>query len=67
LYKKLKDAEQASQQLEQTVRTSELRLTETRRSNAARIKEEMMEMAKQESELEQVLLRERAALNKVSD
>jgi hypothetical protein len=64
LYNKLKEAEQARQQLDQSVRRSEMNLMETRRVNAARIKEEMTEMQRQEMELEQSLLRERALLAK---
>jgi len=67
LYHKLREAEQTSHQLEQSVRNYEQHFMETRRSNAARIKEEMTEMAKQEAEIEQTLLKERASLHKVDD
>ena len=66
LYNRVKNAEYARQKREQAVRKTQSKLLERRREHANELKTKMVEMTKEERELEQRLERERAELAKVS-
>ncbi|XP_013420487.1 myosin-11 [Lingula anatina] len=65
LYNKVREAEYARQKQEQTVRRLQNKLLEAKRKNAVKLKEEMVTIQKLEEELQQELVREKAALDKV--
>ena len=67
LYNRVKNAEYARQKREQAVRKTQSKLLERRREHANELKTKMVEMTKEERELEQRLERERAELAKVSE
>jgi len=65
LYSKVRNAEYTRQKQEQNVRRLQQQLAEARRRNAQTLKQEMTARTKQEIELEQALIKERAELDKV--
>lgn len=65
LYNKMRNAEYARQKQEQTVRRMQQQLAELKRKNAVRVKNELAQTHKEEKELEQTLIREKAELDKV--
>ncbi|XP_061168161.1 trichohyalin-like isoform X2 [Saccostrea echinata] len=65
LYNKMRNAEYARQKQEQTVRRMQQQLAELKRKNAIRVKNELAETYREETELEQSLVREKAELDKV--
>lgn len=65
LYNKMRNAEYARQKQEQTVRRMQQQLAELKRKNAVRVKNELAQTHKEEKELEQSLIREKAELDKV--
>lgn len=67
LYNKVRNAEYSRQKQEQTVRRLQQQLGEVRRKNAATMTKEIAERNRQEMELEQLLLREKAELDKVGN
>ncbi|KAL4239220.1 hypothetical protein ACF0H5_000037 [Mactra antiquata] len=64
LYNKVRNAEYSRQKQEQTVRRLQQQLSEIRRKNATSLTKEMVDRNRQEMELEQLLLREKAELDK---
>ena len=66
LYNKVRNAEYARQQQEQSVRRTQQALAETKRLNNLKLTQEIAERHRQEKELEQSLLKEKAELDKVS-
>ena len=67
LYNRVKNAEYSRQKREQAVRKTQTKLLERRREHANELKSKMLEMTKEERELEQALERQRAELAKVSE
>ena len=67
LYNRVRNAEYARQKQEQQVRRMQGKLHDLKRKNAEKIKTEMTDLEKQERQMEQKLVREQAALAKVSD
>ena len=65
LYNKMRNAEYARQKQEQTVRRMQQQLAELKRKNAVRVKNELAQTHKEEKDLEQALIREKAELDKV--
>lgn len=65
LYGKVRNAEYSRQKQEQSVRRLQQQLNEVKRKNAAKVKAEISLRNKQEMELEQLLLKEKAELDKV--
>jgi hypothetical protein len=65
LYNKMRNAEYARQKQEQTVRRMQQQLADLKRKNAIRVKTELAETHREEKELEQSLIREKAELDKV--
>ncbi len=65
LYNKVRNAEYARQKQEQAVKRLSQKLTELKKENSIKIKQEMSELSKAEEDLEQKLVREKAALTKV--
>lgn len=65
LYSKVRNAEYSRQKQEQSVRHLQQQLQEVRRKNAAKVKEEIATRNRQEMELQQALIREKAELDKV--
>lgn len=65
LYNRVKNAEYARQKREQAVRKTQGKLLERRRDHAQKLKQEMIEMTKEERELEYQLERQKAELAKV--
>ncbi|KAJ8318850.1 hypothetical protein KUTeg_003941 [Tegillarca granosa] len=66
LYNSVRNAEYTRQKQEQSVRRIKQNLSELKQKNAQKIKSEMAESFKQEQEMEQQLIREKAVLDKVS-
>ena len=66
LYAKVRNAEYTRQQQEQNVRRIQLQLQELKRKNAALVKQELASVNREEQDLEQQLIREKAELDKVS-
>ena len=65
LYNRVKNAEYARQKREAAVRKTQTKLLDKRREHAQKLKSEMLEMTREESDLEQQLERQRAELAKV--
>lgn len=65
LSNRVRDAELNRKQREQTCKRLMSKLLEMRRKNAAKLKQEMVEMSKEEKALEQKILREQSYLFKV--
>ncbi|XP_048761242.1 trichohyalin-like isoform X2 [Ostrea edulis] len=65
LYNKMRNAEYARQKQEQTVRRMQQQLADLKRKNAIRVKTELAETHREEKDLEQSLIREKAELDKV--
>lgn len=61
----MRNAEYARQKQEQTVRRMQQQLAELKRKNAVRVKNELAQTHKEEKDLEQALIREKAELDKV--
>ena len=66
LYSKVRNAEYTRQKQEQSVRRIQQQLHEVRRKNAAIVTKELAERNRQETELEQLLYKEKAELDKVN-
>ncbi|XP_041363124.1 golgin subfamily A member 6-like protein 6 [Gigantopelta aegis] len=65
LYNKVRNAEYARQQQEQSVRRMQQTLAEIKRINNLKLTQEIVDRQRQEKELEQRLLKEKAELDKV--
>ena len=65
LYNRVKNAEYARQKREAAVRKTQTKLLDKRREHAQKLKSEMLEMTREERDLEQQLERQRAELAKV--
>ena len=65
LYGKVRNAEYSRQKQEQSVRRLQQQLNQVKKKNASTVKQEMSNRNKQEMELEQLLVREKAELDKV--
>lgn len=65
LYNKVRETEYDRQKKEQAVRRLQKKLYETKRQNAVKLKEEMVEAYRLERDLEQELIRQKAELDKV--
>ena len=66
LYQTVRNSEFYRQKQEAVVRRLQGQLSEVKRQNSVKIKEQVTELTKQEQELEQRLIREQAMLAKVS-
>lgn len=66
LSNRVRDAELSRKQREQSCKRLMNKLLEMRRTNAAKLKKEMVEMSQQEKALEQRVLREQSYLFKVT-
>ena len=66
LYANVRSSEYARQKQDQEVRRTQQTLAELKRINAIKMKEDMVERKRQEEELQQKLIREKAELDKVS-
>ena len=66
LYNSVRNAEYSRQKQDQKVRRLQQNLAEMKRKNAAKMKIDAMERKKAEDEIQQVLIREKAELDKVS-
>ena len=67
LYNKVRNAEYARQKQEQSVRHLQQQLQDAKRKNAIRVKQEISDRNKQEMELQQQLVKEKAELDKVGE
>lgn len=65
LYANVRSSEYARQKQDQEVRRTQQTLAELRRINAIKMKEDMVERKRQEEQLQQKLIREKAELDKV--
>ncbi|GFN96332.1 myosin-11-like [Plakobranchus ocellatus] len=65
LYANVRSSEYARQKQDQTVRRLQQTLAEVRRVNSIKMKEDIVERKRQEEELQQKLIREKAELHKV--